>query len=144
MPPIRIENDDLARLLNDALCSDGTGVDECPDCGSIYFSVDYSGAERVCGGCGRVDGDFYVLLPQLEHYSSAASLFKRKAAYKRRYHFNERVAQYTCKGPKAPLFVVFGVLREVTRLNIRNPYRVSSGFIKRICTQLGAAKYAER
>lgn len=91
-----------------------------------------------------VDSDFYVLLPELDNYSNAASLFKRKAAYHRRYHFNERVAQWTCKGPKAPMFVVYGVLSEVARLNIRNPYRVSSGFIKRVCTQLNAAKYAER
>ena len=144
LPPNRIENDDLARLLNDALCSDGSGVDSCSGCGSIYFSVDYSGAERVCSDCGMVDSDFYVLLPELDHYSSAASLFKRKAAYQRSYHFNERVAQYTCRGPKAPMFVVLGVLREVSHRNIRNPYRVDSGFIKRVCTQLGAAKYAER
>jgi len=119
-------------------------VESCPQCGGIYFDADYSAAERVCTGCGFVDASFVVLLPQFENYSKSDQLFKRKAAYQRGYHFNERVAQWTGTGPKAPIFVVHAVLAEIIRRNLKNPFRVDSGFIKRICTSIGAAKYAER
>ena len=117
---------------------------ECGHCGGDLFEVDIHEGERVCCGCGMVDSNFAVFVPELEFFSNTSSLFKASSAYKRRYHFNERVAQLLCTGPKAPLFVVHAVLQESTRRRIRNPFRIDSEFVKSVCCAIKAPKFAER
>lgn len=91
-----------------------------------------------------VDSNFAIFVPELQFASNTSSLFKASSAYKRRYHFNERVAQLLCTGPKAPLFVVHAVLSESTRRRIKNPFCINAEFVKSVCCAIKAPKYAER
>ncbi len=136
---MRLEHDDLVRGS-----ASHSGIVCCANCGGKYFEIDIHEGERMCVGCGMVDCNFAMFIPEVEHYAQTSTLFKRKAVYDRLYHMHERVAQFLCTGPKAPLYVVQAVLAEVVRRRISKPVRVDAQFVKRVCTEIGAGKYAER
>lgn len=136
---MRIEHEDLVRGTNRSAV-----MVSCVECGSTTFHTDYNEASRICCGCGMVDSDFAVFVPDFSNYANTNSVFRRGAAYRRRYHFNERVAQLMCTGPKAPLFVLHKVVLECRRKKITRPKRIDAQFIKRCCSQIGADKFAER
>lgn len=117
---------------------------ECAVCGGVSFRIDYHSSERTCRGCGCVAPDFGVYIPDFTNYNQSHSLFKRTAAYRRRYHFNERVAQWVCQGPHAPVFVVWAVYAAAVKRGITNPKRIDSQFIKKVCHRIKFDKYAER
>lgn len=147
---MRLEHADIVLFVNRGHflggrnTDDATGLACCSNCSSSRFEVDLAAGERVCTGCGLVDSDFAVYVPDMGAYANTGTCFKRTAAYKRCYHFNERMAQWLCTGPKAPLFVVLEVLAESCYRHITNPFRIDSAFVKQVCVRIGAAKYAER
>lgn len=142
---VKLDHDQLVEAVN--RCSVDvarSGHSECVVCGSVDFKLDYRDSSRTCRACGCVAEAFTVFVPDFTHYNTPHNLFKRTAAYRRRYHFNERVAQWICQGPHAPAFVVWSVFQQAKRRGIENPKRIDSRFIKEVCHSIGADKYAER
>lgn len=92
---------------------------QCKSCKSKQIGVD--GGERVCYGCGRVQG------PTYDHEMSAVH-FCKKNTYKRIFYFNERVTRWGCVEPTIHPTIWGLIKKEATK-------RVKYGDLENFCNR---------
>jgi len=124
----------------------------CASCGGTEFLDRVHTGDRVCTQCGAVceSGICYGR----SDYRHATEHFQctrprgPSGAYRRVYHWNERMAQYRRTGPACPAWLV-GHVADAARRAARGRSKedaVNYEFIRSVCGALGrhGKKYAER
>lgn len=129
-------------------CAFSQSVAQCTNCGNNSaddFVVIAADGDRVCTQCGMVDSNFLLLVPEYDTSADFYSLCSRRPnGYKRIYHWNEQLAQFTRDGPSAPDFIVQAVTEKARQHGLRDEFSIDIRFVKTTCASLEAKKYAER